>query len=65
MKKLLKQEKIIAKQFGVSENCAYKIEKGIRWAHVTIDDDDDEDLTMDGLEQTEQAYALIRLIILA
>lgn len=47
MKKLLKRgktkRKIIAKQFGVSENCAYKIEKGIRWSHVTIDDDDDDD----------------------
>jgi hypothetical protein len=50
MKKLLKRgktkRKIIAKQFGVSENCAYKIEKGIRWAHVTVDDDDDEGMDM-------------------
>ena len=49
MKKLLKRgktkRKIIAKQFGVSENCAYKIEKGIRWAHVTIDDEDEEEMT--------------------
>jgi len=48
MKKLLKRgktkRKIIAKQFGVSENCAYKIEKGIRWSHVTVDDDDDIEL---------------------
>jgi hypothetical protein len=35
------KRKIIARKFGVSENCAYKIEKGIRWAHVNIDDDDD------------------------
>jgi hypothetical protein len=46
MKKLLKRgktkRKIIAKQFGVSENCAYKIEKGIRWSHVEVDDDDDD-----------------------
>lgn len=51
MKKLLKRgktkRKIIAKQFGVSENCAYKIEKGIRWGHVVIDDDDDDDLPME------------------
>ncbi|MCH2046143.1 MAG: NUMOD4 domain-containing protein [Saprospiraceae bacterium] len=47
MKKLLKRgktkRKIIAKQFGVSENCAYKIEKGIRWAHVTIDDEEESE----------------------
>ncbi len=40
MKKMLlkgkTKRKIIAKQFGVSENCAYKIEKGIRWSHVNI-----------------------------
>jgi len=34
------KRKIIARKFGVSENCAYKIEKGIRWAHVNIDDED-------------------------
>ncbi|MEQ8703233.1 MAG: HNH endonuclease [Phaeodactylibacter sp.] len=47
MKKLLKRgktkRKIIAKQFGVSENCAYKIEKGIRWGHIVVNDDDDDD----------------------
>ncbi|MCB0552414.1 MAG: HNH endonuclease [Phaeodactylibacter sp.] len=34
------KRKIIARKFGVSENCAYKIEKGIRWGHVNIDDED-------------------------
>ncbi|MBV6652256.1 MAG: HNH endonuclease [Mameliella sp.] len=51
MKKLLKRGKtkckIIAKQFGVSENCAYKIEKGIRWGHVVVNDDDDDDMPME------------------
>lgn len=51
MKKLLKRgktkRKIIAKQFGVSENCAYKIEKGIRWGHVVVEDDDGEDMPME------------------
>lgn len=44
------KRKIIARKFGVSENCAYKIEKGIRWAHINIDDDDtpiDESMLLD------------------
>ncbi len=46
MKRMLKRgktkRKIIARKFGVSENCAYKIEKGIRWGHVKIEDEDDD-----------------------
>lgn len=46
MKKLLKRGKakrrVIAKEFGVTENCAYKIEKGTRWAHVDIETDDSD-----------------------
>lgn len=54
MKKLLKRgktkRKIIAKQFGVSENCAYKIEKGIRWSHVVVEEDDNEDISMEDIQ---------------
>ncbi len=45
MKKMLAKNKtkrkIIAKNFGVTENYVYQIEKGRRWGHVTIEDDDD------------------------
>ncbi|MCO6475319.1 MAG: HNH endonuclease [Phaeodactylibacter sp.] len=46
MKKMLlrgkTKRKIIARKFGVSENCAYKIEKGIRWSHIEVDVDDED-----------------------
>ena len=46
MKKMLlrgkTKRKIIARKFGVSENCAYKIEKGIRWSHVHVNVDDED-----------------------
>ncbi|MCB0548051.1 MAG: HNH endonuclease [Phaeodactylibacter sp.] len=46
MKKMLlrgkTKRKIIARKFGVSENCAYKIEKGIRWGHIEVDVDDED-----------------------
>ena len=45
MKKMLAKNKtkrkIIAKNFGVTENYVYQIEKGRRWGHVTIEDDDE------------------------
>ncbi|MCB0557920.1 MAG: HNH endonuclease [Lewinellaceae bacterium] len=47
MKKMLlrgkTKRKIIARKFGVSENCAYKIEKGIRWAHIEVNVEEEDD----------------------
>lgn len=60
MKRLMKRgktkRKIIAKQFGISENCAYKIEKGIRWAHVIIDDEDKTEEANDGSQIQDSSY---------
>ena len=46
MKKMLlrgkTKRKIIARKFGVSENCAYKIEKGIRWSHIEVNVEDED-----------------------
>ena len=32
-----------AKNFGISENTLYKIEKGQRWGHVSIEDEEETD----------------------
>ena len=56
MKRGKTKRKIIAKQFGISENCAYKIEKGIRWAHVIIDDEDKTEEANDGSQIQDSSY---------
>ncbi|HMQ48728.1 MAG TPA: HNH endonuclease [Saprospiraceae bacterium] len=46
MKRMLQRGKtkrsIIARSFGVSENCVYKIDKGLRWAHVQAAEEGEE-----------------------